>query len=92
MDIVGTPSSGEFPMMTPTPNVWYRIKLEVVLATGTGGSVRAYVDDKLLVTQTGVATATTTTPNARLVVGVYQAAAPISAAKANFDDITFDTL
>ena len=92
MNIVGTPSSGSFPLLVTKPNVWLRLKLEVVLATGTGGSAKAYVDDKLLATQTGVATTTSTASNARMVVGLYQFSTPIAAVTANFDDVTFDTL
>lgn len=92
MDIVGTPSSGTFHLYDPTPNVWFKIKLEVVLATGTGGSAKAYIDDTLLVTQTGVATTTSTATSARLVVGVYQSETSTTAMRAIFDDVTFDNL
>lgn len=92
MDIVGTPSSGTFHLYDPTPNVWFKLKLEVVLATGTTGSAKAYIDDKLIVTQSGVATTTSTATTARLVIGVYQNEASTAAARANFDDVTFDYL
>jgi hypothetical protein len=91
MNIVGTGSSGSFPMGLPPVNTWFKLKLEVVLATGTGGSAKAYIDDKLVVSQTGIATTTSTAMTARLVIGTYQFNTPITAAKANFDDVTFDT-
>ncbi len=73
------------------PLGWFHVRLDVVLSDATSGTVQLYIDDmtKPVLEKIGVATATVTGSEVRLIVGLYTDEKS-TGFKANFDNVTFD--